>query len=261
MLNGQQTLPAESPANHPRSKYWQAQLTIDRGNPARAFDYFLYDPNSLDPLHQAVAAEIFYAGGEVEKAIRIRERLNDYRALLQIARHEKERGAVENAIAAYRAATEADLATGEAPFELAEFFDARKQYDQAEEWYLKALEREPDRISWRLALADSVRDGGDLERAIKIYEETTRLAPDFALAYHQLAWAYRLNNQQEEALFAIQITGQLLDTPTDWYLSRAAAIYEWAGETRLAIDLYQQLLELNSNNSEAIRALERLVKP
>ena len=68
-----------------------------------------------------------------------------------------------------------------------------EQYEQAEKWYLLALQKEPKNLSVRtdLGLTFFLREPPDLDRAIKEYNASLAIDPDHELTLQNLAAAYR----------------------------------------------------------------------
>lgn len=68
-----------------------------------------------------------------------------------------------------------------------------EQYEQAEKWYLLALQKEPKNLSVRtdLGLTFFLREPPDLDRAIKEYKASLDINPDHELTLQNLAAAYR----------------------------------------------------------------------
>lgn len=168
---------------------------------------------------------------------------------------------LEEALAPFRAALKDQAAAGEASFEAASMLSEIGNYIEADYWYNQALLNEPEQKGWYLARADAMRNSGDLQNAIALYNETILRFPDFALAYHQLAWAYYLNQDKPQAVITIEKAGELLSEQPVWYLERAGLIFEWAGDKDKALSTYQKILALNNNHPSARQAVERLSKP
>jgi tetratricopeptide (TPR) repeat protein len=147
---------------------------------------------------------------------------------------------------------------GDGYFALAQLFSQEKEYQEADGYYLRALELSPDNRWYYLARADTARIAGDVPRALEIYREAIRRFPNFAHAYYQLAIAYRHSNQQQDAIDAIEKAIVLLEPPNDSFYARAGEIYRWAGMREEALRSYQQALEINPANSVAQKGIDFL---
>lgn len=138
----------------------------------------------------------------------------------------------------------------------AEILASEGRFDDAYRWYDTALQFE-DREEWRVSQANMLRAQGRLSDALAKYVEVVVAHPSFPTVYYQMAWAYMLNGDREEALASIE---QALALRKDQalYFERAGQIYEWAGEAPLAADYFEQALLLNPNSAIARRGLVRL---
>lgn len=77
-------------------------------------------------------------------------------------------------------------------------FDAEK-FEQAEKWYLLALQKEPKNINVRtdLGLTFFLRSPRDVERAIKEYKTSLSIAPEHEITLQNLALAYIENGDKD----------------------------------------------------------------
>ena len=109
-----------------------------------------------------------------------------------------------------------------------------------------------------LARADNKRLAGDLQGAIELYRETISRFPEFSNAYYQLAFAYRQNNQPQEAVVAIEKAITYMNPPVDSFFVRAGEIYRLAGLIDNAVAAYRQALKINPQNEIAQSGLRIL---
>ena len=79
-----------------------------------------------------------------------------------------------------------------------------QNYEDAYMWYIKGIELDPDRRWWYVARSNMIREDGNLPIALKSYQETIQRFPNYAQAYYEMAWAYRLNGQPDLAVNAIK---------------------------------------------------------
>ena len=130
-------------------------------------------------------------------------------------------------------------------------------FQAAEQWYDQALITQPENNSWQLSKANIVRNSGDLDRSIILYQSILNRSPNYSQAYYDLSWAYRLDEQPYPAANAIE-TALKNDPNNEDYLLRAGAVYVWINKENEAKNAYIKLLTLNPCNNQARRELERL---
>ena len=145
---------------------------------------------------------------------------------------------------------------GDGYFALAQLLTQEKRYQDADAYYIDAIERAPNNKWYLLARADNLRLGGDPSRSIEVYQETISRFPDFANAYYQLSLAFRLIGASEKAIEAIERAIQLMNPPETSYYVRAGEIYRLAGLREQAINAYQEALAFDPENSTALKGLE-----
>jgi tetratricopeptide (TPR) repeat protein len=135
---------------------------------------------------------------------------------------------------------------------------AAKQYEEAYDWYTKAISRDPQMPSWQVARGHMARAAGDLPLAKEAFLATIERFPNFPPAYFGIATVYQQLGEGENAAAAmdqaLQLTGK---TEVQDYL-RAGEIYESSGNLDKAIAVYQQILSLDPDNQTAVQALQRL---
>lgn len=147
---------------------------------------------------------------------------------------------------------------GSGEFAIAQVLAREKQFQQAEEWYIKALMLNPDAKWWWVARANAMRDSGELSKAIEIYLIGIEKFPTFSNLYYEIAWAYKLNQQLAEAITNIEKAIELVETPNLWYYIRAGKIYEEMGEKEKALQAYKRALQIDPMNESALKGIERL---
>lgn len=147
---------------------------------------------------------------------------------------------------------------GEGYLAIGEMLVREKQYAEADSWFSQAIERVPESSGWWIERGNAARSAGNLNDAIVIYTQAIQRFHNFASGYYELAWAYRMNNDKNNSIQAIQKAIALVTTPSEWYFVRAGQIYEWAGIKDQAITAYQAALKINPNNSTAQKGLTNL---
>jgi tetratricopeptide (TPR) repeat protein len=160
----------------------------------------------------------------------------------------------------FQQAMRADPARADAYFALAELMRRERRYPEADDYYVQALEKNPQ-ASWGWVLrGNTARESGDLEKAIAIYQSGIAQFPNEAALYYELAWAYHLNNQPQQAVKAIEEALKLIETPNVSYYLRAGMLYEENEEINMAILNYQKILQIDPQNSIALKHIEILSK-
>ena len=136
-----------------------------------------------------------------------------------------------------------------------------QNYVEADSYYAQAIERQPEERWYRLLRANTARSAGNLSQAIELYQDLIARFPVYAIAYYELAWAYKLDGSIVQAQEAIQKALDLMKAPDAWYYVRAGIIFEAAGDLEEAIEYYRHALVVDSSNSAAVQALARLSQP
>ncbi|MBM4467829.1 MAG: tetratricopeptide repeat protein [Chloroflexi bacterium] len=161
----------------------------------------------------------------------------------------------EAALAEFRRAIEIAPRRGDGYLAMGQVLAREKGYPEADVWFRMALERDPEK-RWYVTRANSARDAGELSLALEVYQETIALFPDYGEAYYDMAWAYYLDGQPEQARAAIERALEFGQGIDDY--GRVGRIYESAGETEKALSAYQRVLASRPNDRTALEALERL---
>lgn len=155
---------------------------------------------------------------------------------------------------------------GDGYYAIGSLLSREQRYQEAESWFIQALEREPMASAWwYLARASAAQNANNLPLAIQVYQQAKGHFPDRIEVYYQMAWAYRLNKQQHEAVDAIETMISLLGENAyeqrkenvNYYM-RAAKIYEWIGDLKKAAIAYQQAQRLDFSNAEVVDSLNQL---
>ncbi len=160
--------------------------------------------------------------------------------------------------AEFRKAVELFPSAGEGYFAIGQILANQKKYTETDEWFVQAVALNPDNDLWHVNRADAARDGGDLALALPIYQAVIKKTPDFAKAYYQIAWAYRLNDNSKKAIEAIETAIVLVHPANTWYYIRVAKIYEWVGDLSTATGAYIQALEIDPAHEAAQKGLIRI---
>ncbi len=147
---------------------------------------------------------------------------------------------------------------GDGYFAMGQLMAKQDRFDEADRWFLQALIINPNVPKWWVIRANTARQAQNISLALDIYDQAIHQFPDYANAYYEMAWAYRMDDKPEGAIKSIEQAIALERTPREWYYRRAGRIYEWAGEQGLAIKAYRRALELAPTNPSTLNALQRL---
>ncbi|MGC9358307.1 MAG: tetratricopeptide repeat protein, partial [Anaerolineae bacterium] len=170
-----------------------------------------------------------------------------------------ERGdGLDAAVTVFEQAIERDPERGEGYFAMGQILAQAGRYAEADSWLRLAIEREPQNLYWWLERANTARDAGNLALALEIYGETLSRFPEHAGTYYHMAWAYRLDEQPEQAILAIERALALKDPSDSKFYGRAGEIYEWRGDLEKARVAYERALTLDPGNDTAAAGLRRI---
>lgn len=147
---------------------------------------------------------------------------------------------------------------GDGYFAMGQILVKETCYSEADTWFARAIERNPDELLWWLTRANAARESGDLVLAIDIYRQAETQFPVSASVYYEMAWTYRLADLPDEAVRTIEQALALAMPPPEQYYVRAGQIYEWAGMEVEAIAVFRKVLEENPSNIAAQQGLQRL---
>jgi tetratricopeptide (TPR) repeat protein len=258
------------PIGHPRADIWQAFAAIKNGDYLTAIT--LLAPHlQEDKFALQISAWSYELQGDYLAAIQGWKEMGDYKALQRVGDAAAEEGDLTSAYQAYQVAW--DLNPQEGTFALGDFLD-KDEGDPAaaEAVYRQALEKIPYhryRPYWHLRLAEVLEEQSRWAEAAQSYEqaiaEVDLMYPSerrLARRYADLAWAYHMSGQTEDAMKAIEKTLQLLTTDASisaedaWM--KAGVIYEGGGKIEEALAAYRRVLELNPDNAKARDAVQRL---
>ena len=128
---------------------------------------------------------------------------------------------------------------------------------QALEWYQKASELNPGRLSLVLTYANLLSSTDQFELALVEYEMAIERHPDSWWPYYHLALAFWQHDDPEQAIQAIE-KASLLNPNDVRIFNRAGWMYEELGRLDAALAAFQHALRLRPNDSTAQRGVERL---
>ena len=171
---------------------------------------------------------------------------------------ENSSGSLDETVAAFKTAIQIDESLPGPYTVLGNLMARNQQFEEAFEWYTEAIQRDPENVSVYILRGNVVRASRNLESAIDLYQDALDRFPENEQILYELAWAYRLKDQESEAIRAIEQAVTIRSAPSVEYLLRAGLIYEWAGESEKALSMYERVLILEPGNDTAIRQIDRL---
>lgn len=113
---------------------------------------------------------------------------------------EQKRAPVDEIIAAYQKAIEADERSAGALLNLGTIYFHRRQWDKAEQLYERALAIDPQYALAHFNLANLKDEQGDYEAAVRHYQRAIAIHPQYADAHYNLALLYQNAGAYMEAL-------------------------------------------------------------
>jgi len=169
-----------------------------------------------------------------------------------------QQGRWDEALEVYHGSIKQDPNIAESYIGIAQVLSNEHRYAEADIWFQQAIILKQDKLWWYLLRASAARESGNIALAIDIYEESIHRFPNFAKAYHEVAWVYRLEDQPDKAIAAIERAIELKSPPSQWYYVRAGNIYEWVGDVRTAASSYLKAIDINPKNEAALQGLKRI---
>jgi tetratricopeptide (TPR) repeat protein len=124
-------------------------------------------------------------------------------------------------------------------------------------WEVNPLEFEDNALPIKITLANALREAGRLAEAITAYQEIIEQFPERGEVFFEIAWAYWLNGQPEQARKALDEASIYETTNSSHYL-HAGMIYEGSSLPDKARQAYQNALAINPSLAEAQQGLRRL---
>lgn len=171
----------------------------------------------------------------------------------------------EKALAQFQQAIALAPIEGDGYYAIGSLLSREQRYQEADLWFVKAIEREPDQQWWWLGRANAAQQAGNFPLAAKLYTSLQLNFPTFVQGYYQAAWTYKLANERSDAISAIEAALALLalndgaqrQVNADIY-ARAGQLYEWAGDLQKAVTAYEQADKLDPHRKGVQDALKRL---
>jgi len=166
-------------------------------------------------------------------------------------------GNAEAAIAYFKEAVRAAPKRSDGYQAVGQIWVREEQPLQALEWYQKASELNPSRMSLVLNYANLLSSTDQFELALVEYEMAIERHPDSWWPYYHLALAFWQHDDPDQAIQAIE-KASLLNPNDVRIFNRAGWMYEELGRLDDALAAFQHALRLRPNDSTAQRGVERL---
>ena len=169
-------------------------------------------------------------------------------------------GNLNKAILETTEAIKLDPGNGQAAYNLAFGLEDKQDYDQALEWYGKAIAIDSTQVYAYSALGRLYNKMGRTVDALLILNEAKQKFPgsDYIyLIYKNLGNAYLLQSMNDSALKYLELSREInpAEPETNLFLARA---YESSGKTARSIELWQAYIELETDTLKINEAKKHL---
>jgi predicted O-linked N-acetylglucosamine transferase (SPINDLY family) len=159
-------------------------------------------------------------------------------------------GMLDEAIARFRRAVEANPGLAQAHHNLGIALQDRGRLDEAVASYRRALELKPDYASAQLYLGTALKDQNKLDEAVACCRRTIELQPDCAAAYDNLGTALNSQGRHDEAIACYRRALGLKPDFAEAHNNLGTALHD-QGKLDQAVACYRRALELKPDMAEA----------
>jgi tetratricopeptide (TPR) repeat protein len=118
-------------------------------------------------------------------------------------------GAEEDAMTELERAHELDPTLLEAPLNLAILHERSGRFEPAARWYEKTLQIREHPVALLNLGQIYARHYSDIPRAVELFEQAARIAPDDAVVFYNLGMAYRYAGEEEKSRAALAQAARL----------------------------------------------------
>lgn len=245
---------------HSRARLWFAKEAFLEGNYSGAL-------KTIEPLLQrddilalSLKGSVLSANGENSLAVTVFSEAGDVISLHNLAQRSTQLGDLYVAYLANKSICEIASDSSEECIKAGKYLIDQGRYLEADQFLKLAISRDPNRRSSYLTRANALRKNGDFSDAIEVYRLALQRFPDYDQIYFEISATYELDNQRPEAVKAIDLALRKVTNPSEKYLMLAGRIYERGGKPQEALAIYRKVLEINSENQVAQKAIRRLEK-
>lgn len=162
----------------------------------------------------------------------------------------------EQGIAAMEALNRKTKYVGESNFYVADALYKQKKYDEAIEFYQRAIDLKPDIYASYNALSDIHRNRNEFDKAITVARKGLQMFPKDANLYTSLAWYYSLADRPQDAIIAARSAINLAPDQYMGYTNLCRA-YNDAKEYSMAITTCNSALRLSPGDGETLYYMGR----
>jgi superkiller protein 3 len=154
-----------------------------------------------------------------------------------------------------------DEGYADAHVKLANAYSASGQLDDAVASYQAAADLQPENAWYRLLLGDGLLAAGRASDALAVYDQATQIEPAYQqdpAYFMRIAGAQRALSDLDQAMAAAQEAERLAVTAGETgegAVLLQAELLRSQEQLQPAVELYQRVLELNPQRSEAVRGL------
>ena len=183
-------------------------------------------------------------------------------AHLERAKHLREEGNLEGAVASLQKALKASGEKAPVYIELADLYRDQRKFDLAIEAMRKAVKRRPNDVQARETLLEMLLEMGRFDDCIEESKAMLKLSPKSLSARDVLSIAYIQKDMIERAL---QVTNEMinLDPSSPGNHFKKALLYQQKGDVGNAIHEFSRVLEMGADDElaegaqQAIEALDQ----
>jgi tetratricopeptide (TPR) repeat protein len=257
----------DDPTN-PQAYYWLGSFALDEKKPAEAVEYFRKTillapdaPQSRQAYYDLAMAQIELKQPEAALATleTARKKFDRNYALemltaMAYGAQKKYPEAIEHYIAAevVAKATDPKRLNSSFYFQLGAAYERKGDYDQAEKYFEKSLELEPNSPEAQNYLGYMWAEHGmKLEQARELIEKAVKAEPKNAAYLDSLGWVFFKLNQPKAALDYVLKASALSEEPDPTLLEHLGDIYSALQQPDKAREAYGKSLKLEAN--EAVR--------
>jgi tetratricopeptide (TPR) repeat protein len=162
----------------------------------------------------------------------------------------------EQGIAAMEALKRRTKFVGESSFLVADALYKDKKFDEAVEFYQKAIDLKPEIYASYTALSDIHRNRNEFDKAIAVTRKGLENFPKDANLYTSLAWFYSLADRPQDAIIAARSAINLAPNEYMGYTNLCRA-YNDAKEYQMAITTCNSALRLSPGDGETLYYMGR----
>lgn len=195
----------------------------------------------------AKAAEQFEAARKIDP--------DSEEVVLNLARLYSETGDQQRAVAALTALPEDDR-TAKIEYALGTIYDQQKQNKKAADAYRRALDLEPDNLDAERGLAQSLLNDGQLDEALKQYQDISAGDPRDPQAYLRISEIERRQGRYDQSLATLKKAKALVQDSLEINYNEAL-LYDSLGRYDEAVRILEKMVVQTTNSSDQYSDAEK----